>query len=233
MQDQSSKAAPGALMLFAAGFGKRMGALTEDRPKPLIHVGGRTLLDRSLDWTRAAGIERVVVNAHYRADMIRAHLAGQDVEIAEETPEILETGGGLLAAGPLLGGQIVYTFNPDVVWQGPNPLLVLADAWAAAPQAALLLLIETPKALGRDGPGDFSMDSRGDLSRGQDYLYCGAQIIDTSRLGEIGKTVFSLNAYWDLMAASGDLGGVVYPGKWCDAGSPQGLAAAEDLLGDG
>ena len=110
---------PDALMLFAAGFGTRMGDLTADRPKPLIEVGGRALIDHALEQARDAGLGRIVVNVHYLADQVRSHLADSgDILISDETETILETGGGLKNALPLLGGDTVFTLNTDAVWTG-------------------------------------------------------------------------------------------------------------------
>ena len=124
---------PGAIMIFAAGLGTRMGALTRDRPKPLIEVAGRPLIDHALTLARQAGIERIVVNSHAHADMLEAHLAAQapDVRVAHE-PLLLETGGGLLAARPLLATGTAFTLNADMVWTGPNPLEALARDWPEA-----------------------------------------------------------------------------------------------------
>ncbi|OZA00061.1 MAG: nucleotidyltransferase, partial [Rhodobacterales bacterium 17-64-5] len=130
---------PFPLMLFAAGFGTRMGALTADRPKPLVMVAGRALIDHALDVAAGAGADRVVVNTHYRADQIAAHLAGRGVKISPEDP-ILETGGGLRAALPLLGPGPVAILNSDAIWTGANPLTQLAAAWDGARMEALLLL---------------------------------------------------------------------------------------------
>ena len=128
-------------MLFAAGFGTRMGELTRSRPKPLIPVAGRALLDHALDLAAGAGLSRQVVNAHYLAEQVVAHLDGRGIPVAVETPEILDTGGGLRAALPLLGPGPVFTLNTDAVWTGPNPLVTLAGAWDPARMDALLLLM--------------------------------------------------------------------------------------------
>ncbi|HKL64600.1 MAG TPA: NTP transferase domain-containing protein, partial [Roseovarius sp.] len=114
------------VMIFAAGFGTRMGALTQDRPKPLIKVAGRALIDHALDLVAGHAPSRIVVNLHYRADQLVAHLDGRGVRLSHETPDILDTGGGLRAALPLLGDGPVLTMNSDAVWQGPNPLSHLA-----------------------------------------------------------------------------------------------------------
>jgi MurNAc alpha-1-phosphate uridylyltransferase len=217
-------------MLFAAGFGTRMGALTRDRPKPLIEVGGRCLLDHALALTEAAGVTRRVVNAHYRADQLAAHLAGRDVALSVESPDILDTGGGLRQALPLLGAGPVLTLNTDAVWTGPNPLDTLRAAWDPARMDALLLLLDPDRASGHDGAGDFAMDAAGRLSRGPGLVYSGAQIIVPDGLAGIAEASFSLNRLWDRIGAAGRLYGVRHPGGWCDVGHPGGIAVAETLL---
>ena len=132
---------PDALMLFAAGFGTRMGALTADRPKPLVEVAGKPLIDHALDLAEGVGPLRRVANAHYRADQLAAHLDGRDVALSREEPEILDTGGGLRAALPLLGPDPVFALNTDAVWSGPNPLRLLAEAWDPERMDALLLCV--------------------------------------------------------------------------------------------
>jgi len=222
-----------ALMIFAAGFGTRMGALTATRPKPLIPVSGVPLIDRALALAREAGAEPVVVNTHYLGGQIAAHLAGSGVAISDEPGEILETGGGLRKALPLLGAGPVMTLNPDAVWLGPNPLLQLAAAWDDDRMDALLLVQPMARVRGRVGGGDFAMDADGRIRRDRGaggVVYLGAQIIRTGGLGEVAETAFSLNLVWDRMIAGGRAFGLIYDGDWCDVGSPEGLAAAEAML---
>ncbi|HBG97467.1 MAG TPA: nucleotidyltransferase [Rhodobacteraceae bacterium] len=225
------------LMVFAAGFGTRMGALTRDRPKPLIAVAGRPLIDHALDHGRAAGAGPIAVNAHYLADRIAAHLAGApDVALSREVPEILDTGGGLRAALPLLRPGPVFTLNADAVFAGPEPLPILDAAWDATRMDALLLLVPLARAVGHGGSGDFRADAQGRLRRaaaggpGAPLVYSGAQILDPADLGAIPDRAFSLNRVWDKAAAAGRLHGVVYPGHWADVGTPAGIDAAEALL---
>lgn len=221
---------PDTVMLFAAGFGTRMGALTAERPKPLVPVAGHALIDHALDLTTEAGIDKIVVNLHYRGQMIRDHLAGRQILFAEE-PEILETGGGLKAALPLLGTDPVLTLNSDAIWQGPNPIEALLAAWDPARMDALMMLIPPEQALGYAGQGDFHMDEGGRLTRGPGAIYGGVQILKTEGLAEIDQNAFSLNLLWDQMLANGRLFGLTYPGTWCDVGNPDGLKLAEDLIG--
>ncbi|SIO49566.1 MurNAc alpha-1-phosphate uridylyltransferase [Rhodovulum sp. ES.010] len=224
---------PDTLMLFAAGFGTRMGALTADRPKPLIDVAGKPLIDHALTLAEEANLGRIVVNTHYRAAQLEAHLAGRAaVRISRETPEILDTGGGLRHALPLLGAETVFTLNSDAVWAGPNPLRHLAGAWDPSRMDALLLLIEPGRARGRSGDGDFTRAADGALRRGGPMVYTGAQILHTGGLGRIDQPVFSLNRVWDRLIADGRLFGVRYPGLWCDVGHPEGIAAAERMLAE-
>ena len=225
---------PSALMLFAAGFGTRMGALTAERPKPLLTVGGQTLIDHALDIADAAGIQNKVVNLHYHGDQIARHLAHRvGISLSWERAEILETGGGLRAALPLLGKGPVYTLNPDVVWAGLNPLTQLRDAWNPIAMDALLLLLPVKSVRGRVGPADFALAPDGRITRagsiGQ-HLYIGAQIIRTGGLAAIPDVAFSVNRLWDQMIADNRAYGLIYPGDWCDVGTPQGLIDAEILL---
>jgi len=220
--------APFSVMLFAAGMGTRMAPLTTDRPKPLICVAGRALLDHALDLTDVPQVGRRVVNVHYKADMVRAHLAGRDVAISAEDP-LLETGGGLRHALPLLGAGPVMTLNTDAVWHGPNPLAQLAAAWQ--PQIeALLLLVPPAQVAGHVGKGDFAIAPDGRLTRAPAQIYTGAQIMRTDRLGDVPQDAFSLNLIWNEMAQRGGLYGISYNGRWCDVGRPDCIPLAEQML---
>lgn len=225
---------PDALMIFAAGFGTRMGALTANRPKPLIKVAGRALLDHALDLAEGAGLGRVAVNLHYLGDQIAAHLAPRpDIALSWERAQILETGGGLRHALPLLGPGPVFTLNSDAVWTGPNPLATLRSAWRAE-MGALLLLAPPDHLRGHSGQGDFRVDAKGRISRcpkgAAGLVYLGAQIIAPEGLRDIPDAVFSLNLLWDRMIAEGRAFGVLHPGGWCDVGRPEGIAEAEAML---
>ena len=215
-------------MIFAAGLGTRMGALTRDRPKALVEVAGEPLIDHALRLTDAAVAAPVVVNTHYRAEQLRAHLAPRPIRISHE-PVLLETGGGLKAAIPLLGPAPVFTLNSDAVWAGPNPLSQLDAAWDDRMEA-LLLLLPPGAALGHRGSGDFSLGPDGRLARGAPFIYSGAQIIRPGTAAEIAEDAFSLNRVWDRIAARGGLYGTVYTGRWCDVGRPDSLPLAEELL---
>lgn len=217
------------LMIFAAGLGTRMRPLTDDRPKPLVKVGDRSLLDRALDLGRDAGCAPIVVNTHYLGQQIADHLTGQDIAISHE-PQILDTGGGLRRALPLLGDGPVATLNPDVVWTGPNPLTALQAAWEGDRMDALLALIPIAQATARKGAGDFGMDGHARLHRKGDFVYAGAQIIRPDLLGDIPDAVFSLNVLWDMLIAKGRVFGMVHDGGWCDVGYPEAIPLAQALL---
>ncbi|MDB6452783.1 nucleotidyltransferase family protein [Falsirhodobacter sp. 20TX0035] len=212
------------LMLFAAGLGTRMGALTADRPKPMIPVAGRPLIDYALAIARDAGAARIVANTHYLADRL---VLPPDVIVSHE-PELLETGGGLRAALPHLGADTVMTLNTDAVWTGENPLTQLQSVWEPERMDALLLLLPARQATGYRGPGDFNAGPV--LSRGGDHAYLGAQIVKTDGLARIPDRKFSLNLLWDRMIAEGRLHGVIHKGGWCDVGRPESLPLAEALL---
>ena len=226
---------PEALMIFAAGLGTRMGALTLTRPKPLLEVAGRPLIDHALALALEAGVARIVVNTHAHAGQVRAHLArvAPEVRVSHE-PERLETGGGLKRALPLLGAGPVLTLNADMVWRGPNPLTLLGAAWRPGDRA-LLLLLPRAAAIGHAGAGDFFLGADGRLARrggaaAADFVYAGAGIIDPAAVAEFPGEVFSLNPVWDRLGAEGTLRGVVYPGGWVDVGRPEGIALAEEEL---
>lgn len=219
---------PRAAMLFAAGFGTRMRDLTRDRPKPLIPVGGRSLLDHALDQIDGSSPCATVVNAHYLSDRIAAHLAPRDdVRVVVEVPDILDTGGGLKNALPLLPPGPVFTLNTDMIWIGPNPLNVLREAWDPDRMRGLLLCVSPDRAIGRKGGGDFAVDDAGRVTRPGGLVYTGAQILCTETVSDWPETTFSLNAIWNRLIAAGDLFACLYPGTWCDVGTPEGIAEAE------
>lgn len=219
------------LMLFAAGFGTRMGALTANRPKPLIPVAGKPLIDHAHEIGLAAGLTRQVVNLHYLGDQIAQHVAGKGIALSWERDQILDTGGGLKAALPLLGPGPVVTLNTDAVWTGENPLTRLLHAWDAARMDVLFLLLPAAKARSQTGRSDFVMDDDGRVTwaKGrQGQLYLGAQIIQPHLLVEDGA--FSLHAPWTRAIEAGRAFGVLHQGGWCDVGHPDGIAEAETML---
>ena len=226
-------------MVLAAGFGTRMGELTRDRPKPLLPVSGRAMIDHALDLAAGAGLRRAVVNLHYRGDQIRAHLAGRRapaIVFSEEHPEILDTGGGVAQARPLLGDAPFAVLNSDAVFAGPNPLPPLLAAWAPERMDALMLLVPTARARGYTRPGDFFLEAEGaaPVRRGAagaaPYVFTGAQILSPRALDGAPAGPFSLNLVWDRLLAFGRLAAISYPGEWVDVGTPEGLAVAGRAL---
>ncbi|WP_112311467.1 nucleotidyltransferase family protein [Pseudogemmobacter bohemicus] len=229
------------LMVFAAGLGTRMRHLTQVRPKPLIPVAGVPMLDRALAFGRAARCRPVVVNTHYLSEQMVTHLMGRRVKISHEK-ELLETGGGLKQALPMLGHGAVMTLNPDVIWTGGNPLKALSRAWDPLKMGALLLLAPRSGLPGRKGGSDFTLGPDGRIQRmpkdsetGEDMMpggmvYLGAQILRTDWLFRTPERVFSLNLAWDDMIRNDRAYGLIWGGGWCDVGSPEGLAEAEALL---
>ncbi|SFO98153.1 nucleotidyltransferase family protein [Tranquillimonas alkanivorans] len=217
---------PDAVMLFAAGFGTRMRELTRARPKPMVEVAGRPLIDHALALTES--VTRRVANTHYLPETLERHLNARGVTVSREAPDILDTGGGLRHARPLLGDGPVFTLNTDAVWSGPSPLDTLRNGWRPEMEA-LLLLVPVARAEGRD-TGDFDIDPDGRLTRGGSYVYTGAQILRTNRLADVPERAFSLNVIWNAMARDGGLFGAVHPGGWCDVGSPEGIVRAEEFI---
>ena len=215
-------------MVFAAGLGTRMRPLTDDRPKGLVDVAGRALVDHALE--QVAGARPIVVNAHHHADRLIAHLALRDVRILHETPTLLDTGGGLRNALPHLGAGPALTMNADAVWTGPTAFATLSAAWAPDRMDGLLLLVPLSRAVG-PAKGSFGMRAGGRLERDPEgHVYTGAGIVKTDALADDPREVFSLRDLWFDMAARGRLHGVLHPGRWADVGTPDGIAAAEAML---
>ncbi len=217
-------------MLFAAGFGTRMKHLTADRPKPMVQVAGRPLIDHALGLTHQIKPSVIVANLHYRPETLLSHLIPLGVQTIVEAPDILETGGGLRNALPLLGSGPVITMNTDTIWRGPNPLHLLLEAWDPTRMDALLMGVPPTQALEHSGHGDFSIDPDGRLTRGAGVIYGGVQIIKTDLLADIEQDAFSLNLIWDKMLEKRSMFGLTYSGRWCDVGHPDGIKTAEGLL---
>lgn len=220
---------PDSALLFAAGFGTRMRPLTDDRPKPLVEVAGRPLFDHALRLLRDAGIGTLVANTHYRAEQMATHLSRHGVVESNE-PTILETGGGLKAALPLLGPGPAITLNTDAVWAGPNPVETLCRAWDPLTMDGLLVMVPRAAAAGYSGDGDFAMDPKGRLKPGKDLVYSGLQILKTGPFRDESETVFSMHRVWGQMLADSTLHGVIHSGGWCDVGQPESIALAESML---
>ncbi|HET7409925.1 MAG TPA: nucleotidyltransferase family protein [Paracoccaceae bacterium] len=228
----------GTAMVLAAGFGTRMGELTRERPKPLLPVAGRALIDHALDAAAEAGIRRAVVNLHYRGDQIGAHLAGRrapEVVFSLE-PEILDTGGGIARALSLLGDGPFAVLNSDAVFIGPNPIRALLAGWQPDRMDALMLLVPIGRARAYTRAGDFFLAADGatPVRRGEaasaPLVYAGAQILSPAALAGAPEGAFSLNLVWDRLIAAGRLAALAYRGDWVDVGTPQGLAEADRLL---
>ena len=231
-------------MVMAAGIGKRMRPLTATRPKPLVRVAGKALIDHSLDRIAAAGVEHVVVNVHYLADALEAHLKGQawpfSIAISDERGQLLETGGGMVKALPLLTGDPILIVNSDNIWtDGPEDSIQnLARHWDGDRMDALLLVIRQASATGHGGKGDFHMDPNGQLSRRKlgrvaPFVYTGIQLISPRLLDGAPEGAFSTNILWDRAIAAGRLYGVSHMGQWFDVGTPAAIAPTEVALSDG
>ena len=228
---------PATAMVLAAGLGTRMRPLTDQLPKPLIKVAGKPLIDWTLDRFAAAGVTRAIVNVHYRADQMEAHLKGRrapEIVISDERAALLETGGGLKKARAHLGPAPVYCTNTDAILidgEGPEPCAALAAAWREDAMDALLLLAPAGLASGYDGAGDFDLRADGSVDwRSGDrapYVYTGLQIIRPSLLDGAPDGAFSLRVLWDKARAAGRMKAIVHSGPWMHVGDPQGLALAE------
>ena len=218
------------VLLFAAGFGTRMKHLTADRPKPMVEVAGRPLIDHALGLAQDISPPVIVANLHYRPEILVDHLNPLGVKTIIEAPDILETGGGLRNALPMLGDGPIITMNTDAIWRGANPLDLLLSAWDPSRMDALLMGVPPARAMQHAGFGDFTIDTKGRLTRGPGLVYGGVQIIKTDLLSGISEQSFSLNVVWDQMLAKGTLHGLAYDGFWCDVGHPDGIATAEELL---
>ncbi len=230
-------------MVMAAGLGKRMRPLTATRPKPLVRVAGKALIDHSLDRIEAAGIGHVVVNVHYLADALEAHLAAQQrsftIGISDERDLLLETGGGMVKALPQLTGDPILIVNSDNIWtDGPeDSIRHLARHWDGDRMDALLLVIRQASATGHGGKGDFHMDPNGQLSRRKPgriapFVYTGIQLISPRLLDGAPEGAFSTNILWDRAIAAGRLYGLSHMGEWFDVGTPSRIAPTEAALSE-
>jgi MurNAc alpha-1-phosphate uridylyltransferase len=227
-------------MVLAAGLGMRMRPLTLERPKALVPVAGRTLIDHMLDRLVAAGVTRVVVNVHAHADQMEAHLAGRadlQVTISDERAALLETGGGLKAARHLLGQDPILVANIDTIWTEPDGSLIdrLIGAWDGTRMDDLLTLAPLENSLGFDGPGDFFRGDDGRLApRGEapraPHAYMGLHMMDPAIIAAWPDSAHGIFGHWLGMAQAGRLHGVVMDGLWMHVGDPNALAAAEARL---
>jgi MurNAc alpha-1-phosphate uridylyltransferase len=227
-------------MVLSAGLGQRMRPITATLPKPLVQVGGRTLLDYSLDRLADAGIETAVVNVHWLPDLIEAHLQRRlspRIVVSDERAILLETGGGIKKALPLIGPEPFLALNSDSLWiEGPQPnLRRFMAAWDPERMDILLLLACVATALGYDGKGDFSMDPTGLLRRRKEreitpFVYAGVAILKPDLFADTPEGSWSLNLLFDRAIDAGRLYGLRLDGQWLHVGTPESIADAEECL---
>ncbi len=230
-------------MLMAAGLGTRMRPLTNDRPKPLIEVAGRTLIDRTLDNLVAAGIEKAIVNVHYFADMVESHLEKRtdiDIIFSDERDELLETGGGVVKALPHLGSDPVLICNTDAFWLNDNAKTVseLIANFHPETMDSLLLLAKKEHSLGYHGKGDFSLADNGELNRRGDapsapYVFAGMYAFNPKTISDLKVEPFSANIYWNKSKYNNRLYGQVIEPFWMHVGDPQARQDAERYILEG
>lgn len=227
-------------MVLAAGLGRRLAPLTNTTPKPLIQVNGRALIDYSFDLVRVAGMQKVAVNCHYLADQIEAHvkqITDLQIDLSDERGQLLETGGGVQKALPLLGTEPFAVLNSDVIIKNhdQSSLKKLADAWKGDQMDILLLLQRRESATGYDGQGDYALMADGQLQRPEPgaaapYIFAGVQIVNPDLFEGIPEGAFSMNVLFDKAAAAGRLFGFVHDGLWLHVGTESALKDAEGIL---
>ena len=231
---------PSSAMVFAAGLGTRMRPVTDTMPKSLVEVGGKALIDHMLDRFAAAGLARAIVNVHYRADQLEAHLAGRthpEIVLSDERARLLDQGGGIKLALPLLGDAPFFICNTDAFWlEGPHSnLAALAARWDPKAMDVLLLVAATTSSVGVDWPGDFTMLADGRLVKRDErgvapFVYAGVGIIKASLFDGAPDGPFRLAPYFFEAAASGRLFGHRLDGQWLHVGTPQAIAEAEETI---
>jgi N-acetyl-alpha-D-muramate 1-phosphate uridylyltransferase len=231
---------PKTAMVLAAGLGKRMQPISARVPKPLVVAGGTALIDRCLDGLALAGIETAIVNVHYLADLVEAHLLARKVPrivVSDERHELLDTGGGIVKALPLLGAGPFLLRNADSFWlEGVRAnLRWLTSAWHDTAMDALLLLASTVGSIGYSGRGDFFLEKDGSLARRAErtvapFAYAGAAILHPRLFADAPAGAFSLNLLFDRAIAAGRLFGVRLDGVWINVETPAALAAADRAL---
>ena len=229
-------------MVLAAGLGTRMRPLTNDRPKPLVEVAGKALIDHALDRLAEAGVARAVVNVHHFGDAVEAHVkrrAAPAVTISDERALLLETGGGMVRAQAMLPDPF-FCLNSDNLWlDGPmNAFRDLSDAWDPERMDALLLLVPHSQANNFRGKGDFHMDGRGRLKRRRSgriapFIFTGVQLVAKRLLREAPEGPFSTNLLWDRAIEEGRLYGIAFTGQWFEVGTPAAIPATEAALREG
>jgi MurNAc alpha-1-phosphate uridylyltransferase len=229
-------------MIMAAGLGTRMRPLTNDRPKPLVEVRGKALIDHAIDRLVAAGVTLIVINTHYKAQMLTDHLAARkdvEIRISPETDEILGTGGGILKALPHFEGEPFFVHNSDSVWvEGLGHALErMKERWDADGMDALLLMASMVTSLGFEGRGDFNMDGDGHLTRVpplrlSPYAFPGVQIVHPRLFDRAPGRSFSMNVLWDLAIEQQRLYGIRLDGVWMHVGTPDAVREADEFLDD-
>jgi MurNAc alpha-1-phosphate uridylyltransferase len=235
-----SRPLPDHAMVLAAGLGARMRPLTDTRPKPLVPVAGKPLLDHVLDKLAQAGVTTAVVNVHYLADQIERHLAARrapKIVFSDEREKLLDTGGGVVRALPQLGRAPFFHVNSDTLWIDsvtPN-LTRLALAFDPARMDALLLLASTAASIGYHGKGDFAMEADGTLRRRAEnevlpFVYAGVALLSPALFADAPSGAFSLNVLFDRAAATGRLAGLRLEGLWMHVGTPEAIAEAEAAI---
>lgn len=231
---------PTRAMVLAAGIGKRMRPLTATTPKPLIEVGGKALIDHGLDRLADAGVTTAVVNVHYLADLVEFHVLKRrrpDIVVSDERGKLLETGGGIVKALPLLGPDPFFVYNSDSFWIDgyADNFDLLAQFWDGTKMDILLLMSPTVTAVGYDGPGDFTMDPLGRLERRVEgriapFVYAGAAIVHPRIFEGAPEGRFSLGRLFDRAIESGRLYGVHMDGIWLHVGTPEAIREAEEAI---
>jgi MurNAc alpha-1-phosphate uridylyltransferase len=232
---------PRTAMIMAAGLGKRMRPLTATKPKPLIEVAGQSLLDHVLERLKAAGVKKAVVNVHYLADAVEAHLAtrphGLEIAISDERKLLMETGGGLVKAESLIDSDPFLAINSDNLWiDGPaDTLKLLASHWDDQKMDALLLLVPLARAENHRGMGDFHMDRTGRLRRREKshvapFVFTGIQMVSKRLLRDAPEGPFSTNLLWNRAIEEGRCFGAVHQGLWFDVGTPRSITMTEATL---
>lgn len=227
-------------MVLAAGLGKRMRPLTATQPKPLVRVAGKALIDHSLDQLASAGVSRAVVNVHYLADALEAHLSMRSTPpetiISNERDQLLETGGGIIKALPELPDPF-FSLNSDNIWlDGPQDVFQqLSAAWDPDQMDALLLLVSHAKALNHGGKGDFHLDPLGRITRRRSgriapFIFTGIQIVSHRLLRDAPEGPFSTMVLWERAIAEQRLFGVSHDGLWFEVGEPSAIAPTEAWL---
>jgi MurNAc alpha-1-phosphate uridylyltransferase len=227
-------------MVLAAGLGTRMRPAANGLPKPLVPLGGRALIDHVLDRIAEAGVPRAVVNVHYCADQVVAHMAGRkrpEIVISDETDLILDTGGGVTKALPHLGEQAFLVHNSDSVWieQGSPNLARLFVCWDDHAMDCLMLLAPVETSLGYTGKGDFSLTAAGEIVRRgtaghADYVFTGVSLMHPRSFADSPSGAFSLNLLWDRAIAAHRIYGLTLDGVWMHVGDPIALDQAEKRL---